>query len=83
MRQSAKREGVLIGIFALDQQLTNEVSGAYVMHEVAELPAAERVIAEILDDGTTVGVGMRFPDLIGGQCWKPLEQEGLNITCPD
>src|SRR5208283_361503 len=49
VRQRTQRERVLAGILAFDQQLTNKVSASGIVHQVAEFPAAERVVAEILD----------------------------------
>jgi len=61
VRQS---EGIFVNIGTLQQQLVNEVSGTNVVHEVAELLVTERVITQVLDDGASVGIGMRFFDLI-------------------
>ena len=48
----------------VEQELANKISAANVMHQVAEIPAAERIVAEILDDGASIGVGMRLFDLV-------------------
>src|SRR5690242_9933633 len=53
------------------------------MHQVAEILAAERVVAEILDDGASIGVGMRLPDLVFRKSWISLEQEGLDLISPE
>jgi hypothetical protein len=64
VRQRSQREGVLVNILAFEQQLANKISTANVVHQIAEFPTAERVIAEILDDGAAIRVGMSFPDLV-------------------
>ncbi len=46
------------------------------MHQVAEIFAAERVIAEVLDDRSTIGICMRFFDLVFGKVWIALQQKG-------
>ena len=83
VRQGSQREGVLVDILAFEQQLANKVSAADVVHQVAEFSAAERVVAEILDDGASVGVGMRFLDLVFRQSRISLEQEGLDLIGPE
>ena len=83
VRQGAQREGVLVDILAFEQQLANKVSAADVMHQVAEFPAAERVVAEILDDGASVGVGMGLPDLVFRQSRISLEQQGSDLIGPE
>src|SRR5581483_5935066 len=83
VRQRAQSEGVLVGILGLEQQLANEVAATDVMHQVAEFPAAERVVAKILDNGATVRVGMRLPDLVFRQSRISLEQEGLDLIGPE
>jgi hypothetical protein len=62
--QSAQSEGVLIDILTFPKQLDNEVSTANVVRQIAEFPAAEWVVAEILDDGASIGVGMRLLELV-------------------
>ena len=79
VRQGAQREGVLVGILALAQQFTNKVAAADVVHQVAEFPAAERVVAEVLDDGAAIGVGMRFLDLVFRESGISLQQERADL----
>jgi hypothetical protein len=52
------------------------------MHQVAEFFIAEWVIAEILDDGASIGVGVGLPDLILGQSRKSLKEERLDLIGP-
>jgi len=68
---------------AFEQQLPNKVSATDVMHQAAEFRAAEGVIAEILDDGASIGVGMRLLDLVLRQSWISLEEEGLDLIGPE
>src|ERR1700758_3520485 len=82
VRQSAQRECVFVDVLALDQQLANKVSATDVVHQIAELPATERVVAEILDEGASVGVGMRFFKLVCRQSGKPLEDQRLDLIAP-
>ncbi len=74
VRQCAQREGVLVNILAFEQQLMNKISTADVVHEVAEFFTAERVVAKVLDDGATVGIGVRLFELISRQPRISLEQ---------
>jgi hypothetical protein len=83
VRQCAQGGGVLIDILTFEQQLANKVSAANVMHQVAEIPAAERVVAEILDDCASIGVGMRLPDLVFRKSRRSLEQEGPDLIGPE
>jgi len=64
VRQGSQSEGILVDVLAFEQQFANKVSAADVMHQIAEFTAAERIVAKILDDGASVGVGMRLPDLV-------------------
>ncbi len=52
------------------------------MREVAEFLAAEGVIAEILDDGAAVSVGMCLFDLVVGEPGKALEKQGAYLVEP-
>jgi hypothetical protein len=53
------------------------------MHQVAELLVTERVITQVLDDGASVGVGMRFFDLIFRETGISLEQQGADLVGPE
>ena len=53
------------------------------MHQVAEFSVAERIVAEILDDGASVCVGMGIPDLLFRQSRISLEQQGPNRIGPE
>src|SRR5260221_348109 len=52
------------------------------MHQVAEIPATERVVTEILDDSAAIGVGMGFFDLIFRKAWITLEQKRADLVSP-
>ena len=83
MRQGAEREGVLVDILAFEQQFADEIAAADVMHQTAELRAAEWVVAEVLDDSTAIGVGMGLDDLVFRKSGISLEQEGTDLVSPE
>src|ERR1019366_2453298 len=82
MRQCAEGEGVLVGIAALRQQFTNEVSGPNVMRQVAEFDAAEWMVAEVLYTAPAIGVGMSFFELLFGEPRIALEDERTDLVRP-
>jgi len=53
------------------------------MRQIAELLVAEWVVAEVLDDGTAVGIGVRLRNLVLRQRRKSLEQEGPDLIFPE
>ena len=67
----------------MEQQLANKVSAADVMDQVAEFSAAERIVAEILDDGAPVRVGMRLPQLVLRKSRESFEQKRLDLIGPE
>jgi len=81
--QGAEREGKLVGVLTFKYQLANKVSAANIMDQVAEFDGTKRVVAEVLDDGPSVGVGMRFFDLVVGQVRIPAEEEGTKCIAPE
>jgi hypothetical protein len=52
------------------------------MHQIAEIPTTERIVAEILDDSASIGVGMRFLYLAFGQSRVSLEQKRADLVGP-
>lgn len=81
--KSAQREGVLVDILAFVQPLANEVSAPDVMHQVAKFRAAEGVVTEILDDGASIGIGMRLLELLFRHSGISLEQKRGNLILPE
>jgi hypothetical protein len=53
------------------------------MRQIAELLAAEWVVAEILDDGAAVGIGVRLRNLVLRQRRKSLEQQRPDLIFPE
>src|SRR5208337_1181898 len=82
VRERSQCEGVLIGILALVQQFENEIPAAHVMHQVAEFLAPKWIIAKILDDRASIGIGVCVLDLIRGKIWEALQQQRLNLGGP-
>src|ERR1700730_16173668 len=66
MRKCAQGESVLVNILTFEQQLPNKVSAANVVHQVTEFSTTEGVVAEILDDRASVGVGVCLGELLFG-----------------
>src|SRR6185369_17810765 len=83
MRQRAQGEGVLVNILTLAQQFQHEVAAANVMHQIAELYAAEGIVAQVLDDGAAIGVGMRLGDLLFRESGIALQKEGTKGVSPE
>ena len=52
------------------------------MHQVTEFLIAERVVAEILDDGASVGIGVSLLKLGFGEVGKFSEEEGADGLLP-
>ena len=67
VRQRPQRKGILVDILTLEQQLPNKISTANIVHQVAKLPTPKRIVTEVLDYGTAVGVGMGLAELVGGE----------------
>src|SRR6266567_8795958 len=80
VRKGAQGEGVLVDILAPQQQLENKISTADVVHQIAKFPAAKRVVAEILDDRASVGIGMGLGDLLLRQSRISLEEQWADLV---
>ena len=68
VRDGAERECQLVDVAGVAHERLHEVARPHVVHQIRELFAAERVVAEILDDRSTVGERARplQADRIGG-----------------
>jgi hypothetical protein len=52
------------------------------MSEVAEILAAERVVAHVLNQRTAVGEGMRFFQIIRGSAGESLAEQRSDVILP-
>jgi hypothetical protein len=59
--------------WVFEQQFADEVAAADVVHQTAELPVTKWIVAEVLDDGAAVGVGMGLGDLLFRQAGIALQ----------
>jgi len=82
VREGAQGEGVLVGILTLQEQLTDEITAANVVNQVAEFHTAEGIVAEVLDDRATIGVTVCLLELVLRERWKSLEKEWAEIRGP-
>ena len=53
------------------------------MRQVAELLTAEWEVAEVLNDGAAVGIGMRLPNPVFRQRRKSLEKQRPDLIFPE
>src|SRR5579864_672237 len=82
VRECPQSESVLIRILALQQQLPNEITAAYIVHQVAEFHAAKGIVAEVLDDRTAIGIAVRFLELLFGERWESLKKQWAELIGP-
>ena len=82
MRQRPQRECILVEVLRLSNQVQYEVAAADVMSQIAVKRAAERIISQILNDASAVGIGVRLSQLIRGRGGKSLQEQRLYGTIP-
>ena len=63
VRERADGEGQLVGVVRIAEEVDDEVAGADVVGEVGEEEVAEGVVADVLNDAATVGVGAGLLEL--------------------
>ena len=64
-------------------QRLDEIAGAYVMQQVAEEMASERIVAKILDDAAAIGVRSRIEELLGRDTRKARDQHLADRAVPE
>ncbi len=74
VRESAERKCVFIQRLGIPDQRLNEISGAHIMRQIAEISVAVRIVAHVLKNRSAIGVGMRLFELLRCCVWKALEQ---------
>src|SRR6185369_1993641 len=74
VRERTQSERVFIEILRFSEQRFDEVAASYVVHEVGEELASERVITHVLNNRAAIGVSVRLSQLLGGRMRKPFQQ---------
>src|ERR1700744_4120660 len=85
MRAGSGRKGVVVKIvrfLSIVEQGKDKVTTPCVMDKVAEELAAKRIVAHVLDDGATVGLGVDFTQLIVGSVRKAFEKQRAKSIWP-
>src|SRR5947207_14632894 len=82
MRERTNGESVTIEVLRIAQQSLDEIAAADVMREVAEKRAAVRVVAHVLNDGSTVSVGLRPAQVLLGCLRECFQQQRLDVGLP-
>src|SRR5271166_1885340 len=82
VRKCAQGKGVLVRILTLQQQFLNEVTAANVVHQIAELHTAKRIVAKILDDRATIGVTVRLRELVFRETGKSFKEKWAQLISP-
>ena len=82
MRQRSQRKCVFLRVLALPEHLLDKVAAAHVVHQVAEFLAAERIIAQVLNDRAAIGVGVGFLDLIVREAGKAVLDQRTDVRRP-
>ena len=79
VRQRADGEGKLVWGFRIVHEAEDEISGAHVVREIGEEAVAERIVAQVLNCATAIGVGVSLLDL--GLCngREAFEQDRPNL----
>ena len=82
MRQRAQRECIFVEVLRISNQVQNEVAAPDVVRQIAVKLAAERIIAQILNDASAVGISVGLDQLIRGGGGKSFQEQGLDGTVP-
>ena len=82
MGEGADGECEVVGSFGFVEERADEVAAADVVEEVREVGFAERIVAEVLNEASAVGIGVRFAEFSGGEGREALKQEGLDGVGP-
>jgi hypothetical protein len=65
MRQSAQRKYQVVETARLFEKREDEIAGAHIVSQIAELFAAVGIVTQILNDRAAIGVPVRFLQLLG------------------
>ena len=64
--QRAQRKGIFVEVVSVAKQCQHEIAASHIVNKVTEVLTAERIIAQVLNDTTAVGIGMGFYQIFGG-----------------
>ena len=82
VRQGTHCERELIGVFRVAEKADYKIAGSHVMGEVGERCVAKRIVTDVLDHASAVGIGMGLIELRGREIRIAAEKQGNNGISP-
>ena len=82
VRQRAQSEGVFVEVLRVVKQRLHKGAGANIVRQIAEDLIAERVVADVLNDASAVGVGVGLQQVLRRGIRKAGEQQRLDLLVP-
>ena len=81
--ECAQGKSVFVEVRGLLNHNYDEVSTTHVVHQVAEILVAERIVAHVLNQRSAIGIGMRLPQIFLGSFGEALFQKRLDLILPE
>jgi hypothetical protein len=66
----------------LGNKRENEIATPNIMREITKELAAERIVTHVLNDGTSIGIGMGLLQILWSRAGKALQQQRLDPIIP-
>ena len=82
MAECPQGKGKLVDIARFPQHDRDEISRAHIMEIIGEFVAAERIVANVLNNRATVGVGMSCLEFVFCGCWESFQEGRLDVGVP-
>src|SRR5206468_9666394 len=82
VRQGADSKSKFVDVLRIAQECLNEVAAANVMREVAKEGLSVRIVAHVLNDRASIGIGLRTAQIFLACLGKLFCEEGLDVGFP-
>ena len=83
VRQGPQRERILVDVSGFVQQRQDKIAAANIVDQIAEEPVSERIIAQVLDQASAVGIAMGHAELVRRRAGILFQQKGLDLIFPE
>ena len=77
-----QRECIFVQIVRLGDERENKIAAANIMREIAKELTAEGIVAHVLNDGPSIGIGVGLDQLLRSRVGESAQQDWLNVFLP-
>jgi hypothetical protein len=80
--KGSQRESIFVQILGLGDERENKITATNIVRQIAKELTAEGIVAHVLNDGASIGIGMGLEQLLRSRLGKSAQEYGFDVVLP-